>query len=93
MSQLQALLHEEERISTDRNYDYPSVHEHLRKQEAVDWVARKATPGKALGATTKVVQQNNRTDSCHRRTSVQDLEGSVWLYQNQVRRALLMSPA
>ena len=53
MSQLQALLHEEEQISADRGYDYPSVHEHLRKQEVVDWVARKATPGKALDATTK----------------------------------------
>ena len=37
MSQLQALLHEEEQISADRGYDYPSVHEHLRKQEVVDW--------------------------------------------------------
>jgi IS5 family transposase len=54
MSQFQALLHgEEERVSADRGYDYPSVHEHLQKQEVVDWVARKAAPGKALDAATK----------------------------------------
>lgn len=54
MSQFQALLHEEEkRVSADRGYDYPSVHEHLREQKVVDWVARKAAPGKALDTATK----------------------------------------
>ena len=39
MSQFQALLHrEEERVSADRGYDYPSVHEHLRERGVADWV-------------------------------------------------------
>ena len=54
MSQFQALLHgEEERVSADRGYDYPSVHEHLRGQEEVDWITLKAAPGKALDAAKK----------------------------------------
>ncbi len=54
MSQFQALLHgDEERVSAARGYDYPSVDEHLQKQEEVDWITRKATPGKALDAAKK----------------------------------------
>jgi len=54
MSQFSELLHgEEERVSADRGYDYPSVHDHLRKRGAEDWVALKSKPGKALDAWTK----------------------------------------
>ncbi len=64
MSQFQALLHgEEERVSADRGYDYPSVDEHLQKQEEVDGVARKAAPSKALDAAKKGF---NRAIACIR---------------------------
>jgi IS5 family transposase len=54
MSQFQALLHgEEERVSADRGYDYPGVHEHLKHTHTEDWVARKSLPGRALDAWTK----------------------------------------
>jgi IS5 family transposase len=54
MSQFNGLLHgEEERVSADRGYDYPSVHDHLQAQGAEDWVAKKSKPGKELDAWTK----------------------------------------
>jgi IS5 family transposase len=54
MSQFSVLLHgEEERVSSDRGYDYPSVHAHLQETLAEDWVALKSKPGKELDAWTK----------------------------------------
>jgi IS5 family transposase len=54
MSQFRELLHgEEERVSADRGYDYPSVHEHLQDTLTEDWVAIKSKPSKELDAWTK----------------------------------------
>ena len=54
MSQFGELLHgEEERVSADRGYDYPSIHAHLQAQGAEDWVALKAKPGQGLDEWTK----------------------------------------
>lgn len=54
MSQFTGLLHgEEDRVSADRGYDYPSIHQHLEVMLTEDWVARKGKPGKALDAWTK----------------------------------------
>jgi IS5 family transposase len=54
MSQFTELLHgEEERVSADRGYDYPSIHQYLEATLTEDWVARKSKPGKALDDWTK----------------------------------------
>ena len=54
MSQFGELQHgEEERVSADRGYDYPSIHAHLQAQGAEDWVALKAKPGQGLDEWTK----------------------------------------
>lgn len=54
MSQFTELLHGEEvRISADRGYDYPHVHEHLQQHGLEDWVARKRKPGKGLDIRTQ----------------------------------------
>ncbi|OIQ79948.1 transposase DDE domain protein [mine drainage metagenome] len=42
MSQFTGLLHgEEDRVSADRGYDYPSIHQHLEVMLTEDWVACK----------------------------------------------------
>ena len=54
MSHFTGLLHgEEDRVSADRGYDYPSVHEHLQAQGAEDWVALKSKPRQPLDAWTR----------------------------------------
>jgi len=54
MSHFTGLLHgEEDRVSADRGYDYPSVHEHLQAQGAEDWVALKSKPHQPLDAWTR----------------------------------------
>lgn len=54
MSQFNNLLHgDETRISADRGYDYPQIHEHLEQNLIEDWVARKAKPGRPLDAWTR----------------------------------------
>lgn len=58
MSQFSELLHgEEERVSADRGYDYPSVHAHLQAQGAEDWVALKGKPGKGIDAWIRGLNQ------------------------------------